>query len=310
MRIGIVDIGSLSLRFDIFEVIGLRQPVVVHRYRSMPRLGDYLKSGIISPEGIARLAGEFEVVRTIADDHQAERVIAVGTSALRDAKNADALVDAVVKSSSIHIRILSGTEEASLTADGIFANDPLIGNSTVFVDVGGGSTEVTFTRERKPLRSVSLDIGALRLLRTHFSAPELPEGVFSDSTIRNARVFIRERLAVLDDYRSFVPSEQLVGSSGTARTLERLRVGSGRLIEKERLSGFIDSLSKMTKDEALAIPGMEPNRADVVLPGSLILDEIMTKLEAPTLLVTFFSLRHGVLNEAWEAIQREGNKPS
>ena len=305
MRIGIVDIGSLSLRFDIFEVLGLDPPALVHRYRSMPRLGEQLVDGKISEEGMARLTDEFKIIRTQADQSHAARIFAVGTSALRDAKNADQLLESILKHSSIHIRILSGAEEAALTSAGIFANDPLIGDSAVFVDIGGGSTEITFTRDRAPCEVVSADIGALRLMRSHFMEPELPEGTFPTTQIEKARAHIRERIAALNECARYIPSEQLVGSSGTARTLERLNVGPGRFIEKERLESFIGELSRMNKAEVLAIPGMEKNRADVILPGALILDEIMNVLKAPALLVTFFSLRHGVLNEAWETMQRE-----
>ncbi len=294
MRIGIVDLGTLSLRFDVYELPG---QALIHKHRSMPRLGDMLfATGRIDPEAGARVVSELKLVAQQAAELIVDKLVCVGTSALRDAANGAELLDAVKKASGIEITILSGGDEARLTALGIFANEPSLGGKSALVDIGGGSTEISFVDARKVTESISIDLGALRLQKLFLADRDAASGRYFPKQIEQTRDAIRRALVSLPK----TTVEQVVGSSGTIRTLERLGVTGARdssIIPRAAIDKFAERLIGLTREECLAIPKMEENRVDVILPGVLILAEILAALNAESVFVTHYSLRHGLLEE-------------
>lgn len=309
MRLGIVDIGTLSLRFDVYQTEPpYASTELVHRYRSMPRIGKALTSD--APRATAPVVEEFQRVRTQADEQQVEKLLAVGTSALREAPGRE-LVEQIGKLTGIHIRVLSGEEEARLTALGIFANEPSLSGMIGLVDVGGGSTELSFCEVGKTAEALSVDIGASRLEQMFFQDRDPDTDLISETAIKAAKDYIEQHLGPLQSEAEKFDFDLLVGSSGTVRTLERLKIdksSSGKRISYPAIAKFTQQLRNSSRKQILAIPGMERNRADVLLPGCLILEAIMKTLDAPEIQVTHYSLRHGVLEEELQRLRATAAK--
>ena len=306
MRLGIVDIGTLSLRFDVYQTeppYAVSQ--LVHRYRSMPRIGKALAGE--APRATAPIVEEFQRVRAQADEQQIDKLLAVGTSALREAAGRE-LVDEIAQLTGIQIRVLSGEDEARLTSLGIFANEPSLSGKIGLVDVGGGSTELSFCEVGKSAQVLSVDIGASRLEQMFFQERDPDTDLISETSLKAAKDYIEQHLASLQSEADKFDFDLLVGSSGTVRTLERLKIdksSSGKLISSSAISKFTLQLRNSSRKQILAIPGMERNRADVLLPGCLILEAIMKTLDAREIQVTHFSLRHGVLEEELQKLRAD-----
>jgi exopolyphosphatase/guanosine-5'-triphosphate,3'-diphosphate pyrophosphatase len=301
MRIGIVDLGTMSLRLDVYETQQNGRPKLLARHRSMPRLGSLLfHEHAELPVVRQTLRREFADVRDFCRRYQTEHIIAVATSALRESGHAEELCQQVLRESRISIKILSGEEEARLTALGIFANETVIPANTALVDIGGGSTEISFCRDTEISSACSLPIGALRLEQRFLQSRRNAQGVFSPSVLQEMRAYISSVVnGIHADARKFQPTA-IIGSSGTLRTLENLGLcGNSRppIIRKETLDAFIAKISPLTREELLSVPGMEEARVDVILPGALLLQQIMETLGVEIAQVSHFALRHGVLEE-------------
>lgn len=297
MKIGIIDLGTLSLRFDVYGDEG-DEPTL--RHRSMPRLGDLVfRDGVLGPAGKARLIAELEAISALVREHQVERIAAVGTSVFRDAQDAADVLQEVERTTGIPLQILSGLQEAELTARGILARERNLPPRFVCVDIGGGSTEMTWCEEGEALHSVSLDLGVIRLREKFF--PDFLGGnaPLTVTQIEDARSEIQKGLDSIEPLlRRFHPSE-MIGSSGTIRALERLgwvsEAQDFRLSIAELRTNATRFLS-FSPEMLLAASGVERGRADVIMPGMLLLLEFTAAVPVDQLRVSHFSLRHGILD--------------
>ncbi|MFN8390085.1 MAG: hypothetical protein U0136_07320 [Bdellovibrionota bacterium] len=309
MRLGIVDLGTLSLRFDVAETAPGKRPHLVARYRSMPRLGDYLTHpGTAGSDPETSLIAEFRRVRRFADEHQVSRIIAVGTAVLRELPQSSELLRKIDLETGIQVRVISGDEEARLTAIGILANEPGLPEKVALVDIGGGSTEITFTSGRTIEDTISINAGALRLTNEFLRGKQEPGRPPGKDIVAALTKKVEEELQALQPLAAKYHCDQLIGSSGTARTLENLGVCdtlNGRaVISRARIDELFHTLCELNEEETLRLPGMEPVRAEVILAGCAVLLRVMDILKVSTLCITHFSLRHGVLEEALR--QNEG----
>ena len=300
MRLGIVDVGTLSLRLDIYEVKAGPEsaPELASRYRSMPRLGElFIGTEHPAPAAVDEVLAEFKRVREFSDQHGSEKLYAVGTSALRSSPAAVQLLDKIREQTGIDIRVLSGIEEATLTARGIFANENDLPKEITLADIGGGSTEISFCKGKLIEESRSLDVGVLRAEKEFLRGRRGADGRFPKEVLSGLKQHIDEKLSSLKGAKA---GECILGSSGTFRTLERLGVLEEKnppIITKSMLDEFAHRIGPMTREEMLAIPEIEEARVDVLLPGVLILISLFETLGLDTSRVTHYSLRHGVLGK-------------
>lgn len=301
MRLGVVDLGTLSLRFDVYELSPQSKPVVVFRHRSMPRLGDDLyRLGCISEEKTAWLIDELKKVKQLASEHGADKLLVVATSALREMPQSEKLLSQISTEVGINLRIISGQEEARLTALGIAANEKLPNGRTVLFDIGGGSTEITLCAKQEPLVSISLPLGVSRLAQLY---PH-PEADGSKVTDQNKSKALRENVKqILNKHLDRSVWTKVIsgyGSSGTARAVERLVLledESSTPVSREQIADLLKRMLELNKDELAKLPNMEEARLHIVIPGAIVLEEIMDFFELTALNISRFSLRHGVLEE-------------
>jgi exopolyphosphatase/guanosine-5'-triphosphate,3'-diphosphate pyrophosphatase len=297
MRIGIIDLGTNSVRFDVHLIGRKNQVRLLHREKLMIRLGEgVFLSRKLNPSAIRRTLYAFMSFRRTATLLQAEKVIAFGTSALREAEDSERLIDLIQRKTGIDIRVISGNEEAHLIALGILSHEQPFKGRFGLVDIGGGSTEISICQNQKILRSSSFPLGTARLQQV-FLKTSPPRSHAKVDPILSLRESIRNTILPKMDHEEWPKVKKIMGSSGTIRALERvLKKETGKDgIQRRDLAKLVKTMSGLSKAQLLRIPGIEAKRCDMILSGAILLEECMDALEATDLKSTNYSLRDGIL---------------
>ena len=261
----------------------------LYEAQEIPRLGkDLYKTGMISQESFQKVSEIFNRYISVSKEYGSEKIFAFGTSAMRDAKNSTEFIDFIEKSTGIRIRIINGKEEAKYSYEGaVFDLDK--NKSYAVLDIGGGSTEICY-RERNEISSVSFDIGAVRLFEHNQDLKNL----------ENTKISIRSKI---NSENVDIGERKLVGVAGTITTLSAIKNGledfNENIIHKDilRISDINDifnKLTSMTAQERLDLGSFMTGRSDVIIPGTLILMEIMKLLKAEEIIVSAKGLRYGL----------------
>ncbi len=260
----------------------------------------------IMAETFDRVAGYLLRYRSIAEGLGSERIIAFGTSALRDARNREEFIAAMRERTGITIELLSGQEEAELTYRGALFGLPAGSGRYGVIDIGGGSTEIAHGVGSRLERGVSVDIGAVRV--TERFIPAFPP--LSDQ-IDAARSYAREALQEAIDLPDAMT---MVGVAGTVTTLGAIAIGmerfdadelNGARLTRPAIGRITSELASMPLDQIRAIPQVHPDRADVLLGGALILDEFMSHYDLSSITVSTRGVRYGVAMRALERMDQE-----
>jgi exopolyphosphatase/guanosine-5'-triphosphate,3'-diphosphate pyrophosphatase len=287
MRVGVVDLGTNSTRLLVADVDDGRVDEIERR-TEITRLGEGVdERRKLLPLPIARVRNVLAEYRRELDAQGAERVLAIGTSAIRDAENGEAFLGEVEWSYGFASRLLSGEEEAELTRRGV-ANGRELGNGTLVLDIGGGSTELITADSRK-----SLDIGSVRLTERF---------LLSDPPTRD------ELDACAGAVRKVLPAlgpDSAIGVAGTITTLAALELGRydpdevhGYRLSREGVAAQLEQLASLTLAERRELPGLEPERAPVIVGGAVIVDEVLRRYGLDELEISERDLLHGAALEA------------
>jgi exopolyphosphatase/guanosine-5'-triphosphate,3'-diphosphate pyrophosphatase len=266
----------------------------VSRRATITRLGEGVDMRHrLLPVPIARVRNCLADYRREAESLGAERILAVATSAVRDAENGEAFLGEIEWSYGFATRLLSGEEEAGVTYRGVTAGRALP-PGTLVVDVGGGSTELAVDG-RDP---VSLDVGVVRLTERH------------GDDLEAAAEHVRSLLPELSPSRA-------IGVAGTVTTLAALELGGydpdrvhGYRISARAVEAWLERLAGMSLEERRSLPGLEPTRAPVIVAGVLIVREVLRAYRLDELEASEHDLLHGVALEAAELpAAEEGDAP-
>ncbi len=287
MRVGVVDLGTNSTRLLVADVNDGRVEEVVRR-TEITRLGEGVdERGKLLPLPIARVRNVLADYRRELEELGAERTLAVGTSAIRDADNGDAFLGEVEWSYGFKTRVLSGEEEAELTLRGV-AGGRELEPGTLVVDVGGGSTELIADGFR-----TSLDLGSVRLTERflHSDPPTRDE-------LEAAARAVRDALPDLEP-------TQAIGVAGTITTLAALELGEydparihGYRISRGAVEAQLERLASLPLAERRELPGLEPERAPVIVAGAVIVREVLDRYGLDELEVSERDILHGAALEA------------
>jgi exopolyphosphatase / guanosine-5'-triphosphate,3'-diphosphate pyrophosphatase len=299
MRVGVVDLGTNSTRLLVADVNDGHVDEVTRRLM-ITRLGEGVdERRKLLPSPVARVRNVLSEYRREAERLGAERVLTIGTSAVRDAENGEAFLGEIEWSYGFTTRLLSGEEEAELTRRGV-ANGRAVGDETVVLDVGGGSTELITAQER-----VSLDLGCVRLTERHLcSDPPAREELDA------AAWAVRE---ALPDWHP----QDAIGVAGTVTTLAALELGEydparthGYRISRASVDRQVGRLASLPLAARRELPGLEPERAPVIVGGALIVREVLDRYGLDGLEVSERDLLHGAALEAAELPEpQEGDAP-
>jgi exopolyphosphatase/guanosine-5'-triphosphate,3'-diphosphate pyrophosphatase len=239
------------------------------------------------PLPVARVRNVLSDYRRELERLGAERVLAVATSAVRDAENGEAFLGEVEWSYGFATRLLSGDEEAALTRRGV-ANGRGLDDATLVLDVGGGSTELITAGSRS-----SVDVGSVRLTERHLGS-DPPTAAELDAAARD----VRETLPELD-------ARDAVGVAGTVTTLAALELGAydpervhGYRLSRDQVERQLERLASLPLAERRELPGLEPKRAPVIVGGALVVREVLDRYGLGSLEVSERDLLHGAALEA------------
>ena len=299
MKIAAIDVGSNSVHLVVVETDAVGNQQVLARENHMVRLAKgVLRTGAIAPEafqaGLEALALMAEVIRGF----QCETVMACGTAALREAANAPLFIQEAA-ALGIPIRVISGEEEAGLIYLAVSRAIPFPDEPTVLMDIGGGSTELTWILSGRAVASISLPWGLQRLAdAVPTSMPPTPE------ELARLRKFIRKILKKAGKgLPSGLPEARLVlGTSGTLLDLAKGASGSANF-DLHQLLRFKRKLWKVTPQQRVETLGVEPKRAEVLHVGASWAAGLLEWLGADQVRCLPVGLREGMV---WQALARGG----
>ncbi|MEP6658703.1 MAG: Ppx/GppA phosphatase family protein [Acidimicrobiales bacterium] len=291
-----IDVGTNSLHLVVARLLDGGGFEVVEREKEAVRLGsgpgDMKQLGADAMDrGIAAL----DRMRQVAAISGAP-VRAVATSAVREAENRDEFVRRAREEAGVDVEVISGIEEARLIHLGVLQALPVFDAPILVVDIGGGSTEVVLGFRGEVRASRSLKLGHLRLTDRFFIGERL-----RGRDVMAARSFVRSALVPFVHEVEHHGFKMAAGSSGTIQALARLvqpdlRVTNAFTFTRDQLTKVIDALlSADTAAKRREIEGIEPARADVIVAGALILEQVMDAFGAQSLMVSDYALREGVL---------------
>jgi exopolyphosphatase / guanosine-5'-triphosphate,3'-diphosphate pyrophosphatase len=311
MRVAALDLGTNTTRLLVADVAD-GQVEDVERRVQITRMGESVDARRrLLPLPIARVRNSLSEYRRLLEQHGAERTLAVATSAIRDADNGEAFLGEVEWSYGFTTRVLTGDEEALLTFRGATLGREL-DSPTLVVDLGGGSTEL-IVGDRDGVRfRTSLDVGSVRLTE-RFLPSDPPKAGELEDCARAVRSLLSER--VPDEVRP----EAAIGVAGTVTTLAALAQNLP-LYDPERVHGFplsaeavavqLARLATLPLNYRQEVPALEPERAPVIVAGTVILREVLAHFGLPEIEASERDLLHGAALEAAQLPEPvEGDAP-
>jgi exopolyphosphatase/guanosine-5'-triphosphate,3'-diphosphate pyrophosphatase len=297
VRVAAVDLGTNTTRLLVADVEhGLVDDVL--RAEEITRLGESVdRRRILLPTAIARVRNVLVDYRRAAEELGAERVLAVGTSAVRDADNGEAFLGEVEWSYGFTTRLLSGGEEAELTFRGVTSDRPL-GKGTLVVDIGGGSTELVTPDGDAIAWAVSTEAGSVRLTE-RFLASDPPTA----DELEACAAYVRGLLPAIDPTAA-------VGVAGTVVTAATIALGESTSVHRHRLSlasvrRVLETVASLPLAERSALAGLAPERAPVIVAGIVVLAEILERYGLTEIEVSERDLLHGAVLAAAELPEPE-----
>jgi exopolyphosphatase/guanosine-5'-triphosphate,3'-diphosphate pyrophosphatase len=300
-----IDIGTLTLRLLIARIDSDGSLHELAAKRRIARLGEGLQpSRQLQSAAMNRAVDTIRSWMPAIRESGAECVAAVATSAVRDALNRDDFLDQVKRETGLEVELLTGEEEARRTLLGIQVGLPEEIEKVLALDIGGGSTElIKVAGDSKPVL-ISIDEGVVRLTEDCLrNDPVLHEEV------DHARQRIRQHLDRVASRLGVVAGYELVGTAGSITTLaamdQRLEMYAPPRIHNYRLSfeavrRLAGELLRGSRAERRKLPGLEPGREDLIVAGTLILQEVMQRFGFRECLVSDYGLREGVLIDLWQ----------
>jgi exopolyphosphatase/guanosine-5'-triphosphate,3'-diphosphate pyrophosphatase len=295
MLTAVIDIGTNTLLLLIVD--DAMQPIVdLCRFG---RLGKGLDaSGRLAPDAIANSLAICREYRAVLDHHGVARPIVIATQAAREADNAAELIAPAEQILGATIEVIAGRREAELAATAVARTFPeLAATRYLVVDVGGGSTELITVDGGRVVDEVSIPIGAVRMTERH-----LKHDPPTASEIAALDADLDRQLGALTLPRG-IP---VIGTAGTATTLAAVKLGltrydaaavTGLRISPRGVADLLARLLAQTVAERKALPGIEPQRADVIAAGAAIFSRIIQRIDAPVLITCDRGIRWGVAYE-------------
>ncbi|MCC5636597.1 Ppx/GppA family phosphatase [Nostoc sp. CHAB 5844] len=304
--IAAIDLGTNSLHMVVVKIDPtLPTFSIFTREKETVRLGDRdLTTGDLKPEVMERAIATLQRFQAVAKTFNAETIIAVATSAVREAPNGKDFLHKIDSELGLSVDLISGQEEARRIYLGVLSGMEFNNQPHIIIDIGGGSTEIILGDSQEPRTLTSTKVGAVRLTGEFISTDPI-----SNTELQYLQAYVRGMLErsvedVLANLQ-FGESPRLVGTSGTIETLvmidAREKLGTmpstlnGYQLSLQDLQGWVNRLTKMTNVERTAIPGMPEKRSEVILAGAIVLQEAMTLLGLDAVTLCGRALREGVI---------------
>jgi exopolyphosphatase/guanosine-5'-triphosphate,3'-diphosphate pyrophosphatase len=283
-----IDIGSNAVRLlfaNAFEKDGRKRVEKATLIRMPIRLGmDVYNNNKISKERAAKLIKTLQAFRLLIDVYKPQTFTACATAAMREATNGDELIKKIKKQTGISVRVIDGLEEAAIIRSSDDFAIPEEKKLTMYVDLGGGSTEISVMSNHKLIEANSFKIGTLRLL-----SDKVPETEW-----KNLKTWLMQ-------FNESFGETNIVGSGGNINKIAKIYgTPDGTSIATERLQYALQHLKSFDLQERIEILGLRPDRADVIVPASEVFLFISQAIKATSVFVPKIGLADGLIYQLFE----------
>jgi exopolyphosphatase / guanosine-5'-triphosphate,3'-diphosphate pyrophosphatase len=298
-RLAAIDVGSNTIRLTVAEVQDDDSYRILDEEREMVRLGEKLdRTGRLSEAAIERALAAIGKMKAIADGFKTTELRAIATSAVREAANGRSFIREVSRQHKVRVEVISGEEEAQLAFRSASRHFDIQGRSTAVVDIGGGSVEVILSAGTAVDHVYSLPLGAVRVTeRLVRSDPLKPKHwkQMKEEIDRGIRTIMR---------RPAHRADIMIGSGGTFTALAHMskyqregRHGSvqGYVLSPAEIIHLLRRLRESNLEARLQIPGLSPDRADIIVGGASVIARLVRGLHTQQIMVNERGIRDGLL---------------
>lgn len=303
-RVAAIDLGTNTTLMLVAEVGAANAFVTLENRATITRLGRGVgRTGRLSPVAVETTLQTLRQYRSCADAWNAE-IVAVGTSALRDAENRDDFLLPARSTLGVAVEVAAGDREAALTFRGALEGMKVSADALMVVDIGGGSTEFVLGKGNAMGHRVSVNLGSLRMHEQYgLSAPVESSQVTA----------LRAEVASMLRHTGLQPPKRLIATAATATTLAAMHLGlrqydreriHGMQLTADALSAHVNRLLCASLEERYQMAGLDPKRADVIPVGALILEEVVRWCGSDVVVVSDGGVRYGLAREALEKFGR------
>jgi exopolyphosphatase/guanosine-5'-triphosphate,3'-diphosphate pyrophosphatase len=297
MKVAAIDLGANTILCLIAEVSSAREILPLYQHTATTRLGDFSNKNELTPEAIHRSLNVLQQYKKRCADYQVEKCVIVATSVLRDANRRDYFCNLVKTEIGVPIEILNAETEAELSYRGALSNKKKLHGQTLVCDIGGGSTEFVIGNQARVTASASIPVGALKLTKKFcLSDPPLA------AELASMRHWIKTTFFPIDSqFRKF---KQMIGVGGTVTTLAAINAAAadylpeeidGSLLDLSAIQMLLKKLISLPLEKRKKVVGLTPDRADIIISGTVLLVELLTELGAEKIIVSDRCLRYGVI---------------
>ena len=288
MKFAAIDIGSNAVRLLLCNVTENKGQPNFRKGELMRiplRLGeDSFLRGKISEKKVQKLITSMTAFRCLIDVYDAISYRACATSAMRDAENRWEIIERIRKEAGLKVEIISGKAEADIIYSNHIEEKLDKDNSYLYIDIGGGSTEITLFSKNKSIASQSFNIGTIRML--HDQVKKEYWNYFKN--------WIKQ---ITNDYKPLIA----IGSGGNINKLYKMSERKqGKPISYKRLKMMTEQLLSYSLEERVNVLGLNPDRADVIIPASKIILTVMKIAEIEKMIVPQFGLSDGIVRQLYE----------
>jgi exopolyphosphatase / guanosine-5'-triphosphate,3'-diphosphate pyrophosphatase len=297
MRLAAIDIGSNAARLlisDVSDNNGKPEFIKISLVRVPLRLGfDVFEQQKISPEKTAMILHTIKAYKHLMDAYEVKYWRAAATSAMRDAVNADEIINQVQQETGILIEVISGGDEASLIYENHIAENLDKDHAYLYIDVGGGSTELTFFAGNELVFKESFNIGTIRLLKGQVTEQQWDN--MKDTLKRSIKGHDNDIIAI--------------GSGGNINKIFSLsKRKEGKPLSLDMLKDYHREFSSFSLQERMRLYKIREDRADVIIPALLIYINVMRWANAPEIYVPKIGLADGLIQNLYADLSAKGVK--
>ncbi len=312
-KLAVIDIGTNSIHMVLAEILPDASFKILDRFKDITRLGNgVFATKRLSDEAMARAMEVLKTLTTLARNKGFDRIVAVATSAVREAYNGGDFIASVMEQTGLRVRVISGEEEARLIFLGVKHSIALPDGPTLVIDIGGGSVELIAGNRDGLIHGTSLKLGAIRLAEQFLS--KTPP---SDSMLRALEKTVTDHLQdALEAFRikkfhSIIATSGMAGNLAeiihlrqTGRPLPQLNLAS---ISVKDIRNIESELVRSSLKARLAIPGLDPKRVDTLLPATIVLRCLLDQSHIGDITLCDKAIREGVIYD-FIVRHREGLK--
>ncbi len=284
---------------------------IIREEKEVVRLGkSVFQKGFFDDETLNRAVFVCKKFVEVAKGFGSVEIHAVATSAAREAANHMDFIHRVAAEADLQVRIISGKEEARLIYLGLSSGVDIQNKIALFIDIGGGSTEIILGDQQNYFDLDSLGLGAIRL--TEQFLRDAGEKPVSKDVYEQMRRYVQKKMVRVTERINQKSIELAIGSSGTIINLSEIankyfgHDATRLIVTSKELSKVIDVLCDLPLEKRKEIPGINPDRADIIIGGAVILDVYMQEFKLKEMLISLRGLRHGMLVDY---LQRQSGYP-